>query len=71
LGISTFYETINYLDTTNKIPPFLPLPKGGIPLFGKEGLGEILDEYGQLWIHWQIMRRDKKKDSLLQPVTPF
>jgi hypothetical protein len=25
-----------------KIPPALPLPKGGIiPLFGKEGLGEI------------------------------
>jgi hypothetical protein len=25
-----------------KIPPNLPLPKGGIiPLFGKEGLGEI------------------------------
>jgi hypothetical protein len=25
-----------------KIPPFLPLPKGGIiPLFGKEGEGEI------------------------------
>jgi hypothetical protein len=29
----------------DKIPPFLPLPKGGIPLFGKEGLGEILEEY--------------------------
>jgi len=27
----------------HKIPPHLPLPKGGkIPLFGKEGLGEIL-----------------------------
>ena len=26
----------------HKIPPNLPLPKGGIiPLFGKEGLGEI------------------------------
>jgi len=24
-----------------KIPPNLPLPKGGIPLFGKEGRGEI------------------------------
>jgi len=23
------------------IPPSLPLPKGRIPLFGKEGLGEI------------------------------
>jgi hypothetical protein len=27
----------------HKIPPHLPLPKGGkIPLFGKEGEGEIL-----------------------------
>jgi len=24
-----------------QIPPTLPLQKGGIPLFGKEGLGEI------------------------------
>jgi hypothetical protein len=24
-----------------KIPPILPFPKGGIPLFGKEGRGEI------------------------------
>jgi len=31
------YEDIDY-----KIPPTLPLPKGGIvPLFGKEGRGEI------------------------------
>jgi len=30
-------KTFNY-----KIPPILPLPKGGImPLFGKEGCGEI------------------------------
>jgi hypothetical protein len=29
-------------DKICKIPPNLPLPKGGfIPLFGKEGLGEI------------------------------
>jgi hypothetical protein len=26
----------------DKIPPSLPLQKGGIPLFEKEGLGEIL-----------------------------
>jgi hypothetical protein len=30
------------IDTEDKIPPSLPLQKGGIPLFGKEGLGEIL-----------------------------
>jgi hypothetical protein len=30
--------------------PPLPLQKGGIPLFGKEGLGEILEEYV-----WSIM----------------
>ena len=29
-----------------KIPPHLPLPKGGtIPLFGKEGIGEIFRRY--------------------------
>jgi hypothetical protein len=26
-------------------PTFPPFTKGGIPLFGKEGLGEILKEY--------------------------
>jgi hypothetical protein len=32
----------NNNDMKYKIPPNLPLPKGGIiPLFGKEGLGEI------------------------------
>ena len=34
------------VDIEDKIPPALPLPKGGIPLFGKEGLGEILEEEG-------------------------
>ncbi len=29
------------MDTKDQIPPDLPLLKGGIPLFGKEGLGEI------------------------------
>jgi hypothetical protein len=34
----------------DEIPPSLPLQKGGIPLFEKEGLGEILGEQpGQLW----------------------
>jgi len=33
---------INYENIHYKIPPYLPLSKGGnIPLFGKEGLGEI------------------------------
>jgi hypothetical protein len=31
------------MDTEDEIPPSLPLQKGGIPLFGKEGLGEILE----------------------------
>src|SRR5512135_535899 len=29
------------IDIKDEIPPSLPLQKGGIPLFGKEGLGEI------------------------------
>jgi len=29
------------MDVEDQIPPTLPLQKGGIPLFGKEGLGEI------------------------------
>jgi hypothetical protein len=32
-----------------KIPPNLPLPKGGnIPLFGKEGIGEI---FWSMWFY--------------------
>jgi len=35
-------KVINMKTLNCKIPPSLPLPKGGImPLFGKEGLGEI------------------------------
>src|SRR3972149_4436978 len=30
-----------HINTENIIPPRPPLLKGGIPLFGKEGLGEI------------------------------
>jgi hypothetical protein len=33
------------MDMEDQIPPSLPFPKGGIPLFGKEGLGEILGEH--------------------------
>ncbi len=29
------------MDVEDQILPILPLQKGGIPLFGKEGLGEI------------------------------
>jgi hypothetical protein len=40
------YESVhNDIDIGDKIPPSLPLPNGGIPLFGKEGLGEILEDY--------------------------
>ena len=54
----TYQSVYNYIDTGEKIPPTLPLPKGGIPLFEKEGpfdgahgheldewLGEILKGY--------------------------
>ncbi|OGP98493.1 MAG: hypothetical protein A2Z51_09275 [Deltaproteobacteria bacterium RBG_19FT_COMBO_52_11] len=34
-------EGLRSVEIGDKIPPSLPLPKGGIPLFGKEGLGEI------------------------------
>jgi hypothetical protein len=37
-----YYSVHNYIETGEKIPPTLPLPKGGIPLFEKEGSGEIL-----------------------------
>lgn len=29
------------MDILDKIPPYLPFPKGGIPLFGKEGRGDF------------------------------
>jgi hypothetical protein len=31
------------MDAEDEIPLFLPLQKGGIPLFEKEGVGEILE----------------------------
>jgi hypothetical protein len=31
------------MDLEDLIPPPLPLEKGGIPLFGKEGIGEIFE----------------------------
>jgi len=40
--VVTKKEGHKYEDINCKIPPLLPLPKGGnIPLFGKEGCGEI------------------------------
>ena len=33
------------MDVEDQIPPTLPLQKGGIPLFGKEGVGKILQQY--------------------------
>ncbi len=33
------------MDVEDQIPPTLPLQKGGIPLFSKEGLGKILQQY--------------------------
>jgi hypothetical protein len=33
------------MDVEDQIPPALPLKKGEIPLFGKEGAGEILQIY--------------------------
>ena len=45
------YESVhNRVDTQDEIPPSLPLQKGGIPLFEKEGLGEIWEGYV-----WSIM----------------
>ena len=52
LKVKTYQSVHNYVDTEEQIPLSLPLPsgpeallgrrqKGGIPLFGKEGSGEI------------------------------
>jgi hypothetical protein len=37
-------------------PSFLPLGKGGIPLFGKEGLGEIFGRNG-------LLSNDRPRDN--------
>jgi hypothetical protein len=45
----------NYADNGDKIPPSLPLTKGGIPLFGKEGSldmargHEPVEWLGEIW----------------------
>jgi hypothetical protein len=43
------------------------LPKGGIPLFGKEGVGEILEEYVKsimdLLIQTQYIKRHCEEPS--------
>jgi len=41
LGATSHMAVHNCIDTEDQIPPFLPLQRGEIPLFGKEGLGEI------------------------------
>jgi len=41
-------EGLRSLDPGDKTTPSLPLAKEDIPLFGKEGLGEILEEYVRL-----------------------
>ena len=57
--MSDNHESVhNYLDTEDQIPPSPPLQKGGIPLFRKEGLGEIfgricLLNYGLLSKSWR------------------
>ena len=40
--VYTYQGVHNYIDTGDQIPPSLPLQKGGIPLFGKEGLATVL-----------------------------
>jgi len=51
-----------------KIPPDLPFPKGGImPLFGKEGIGEILWRivYSKIPLNPPLLKGDDtKKDSV-------
>jgi hypothetical protein len=41
------------------------LPKGGIPLFGKEGLGEILEEY--VWSIMDFLVSSKSQRKRLMP----
>jgi hypothetical protein len=45
IGLKTIIKSLIIMTTLiYKIPPNLPLPKGGFsPLFGKEGCGEIFD----------------------------
>jgi len=66
-GLITFFLGLEVTFTEGllfheKIPPNLPLPKGGtISLFGKEGRGEIL------W-KWEIYGNGRFYDNF-QPVT--
>jgi hypothetical protein len=41
MAVANYWSVHHCADTEDKIPPSLPLEEGGIPLFGKEGLGEI------------------------------
>jgi hypothetical protein len=64
LIISPFICQSIIIDTGESIPPSLPSPKGGIPLFEKEGLGEILKAY--VWsimdslVIWTAMKKPLK-----------
>ena len=48
------------MDVEGQIPPILPLQKGGIPLFGKEGLA-LLDTASpvHLWPNGNLSNRVK------------
>jgi hypothetical protein len=60
--VYTYQGVHNYIDTGDQIPPSLPLQKGGIPLFGKEGLGEI---FGRIcFLNYGILSKFRKE-------TPF
>jgi len=47
----------NCVGIADKIPPSLPFPKGGIPLFEKRGKGRFLEELIAIY----STRRDKWK----------
>jgi len=54
------------MDTGDLIPPSLPLQKGGFPLFGKEGLGEI---FGRMClINYGLLSNSKNCDLLPQSI---
>jgi hypothetical protein len=49
----------------DQIPPPLPLPKGGIPLFAKEGLGEI--GHGLVWSIMESLGKEGKELGMRVP----
>jgi hypothetical protein len=48
LSKDEIFQQSKIMNTQVQIPPILPLQKGGIPLFEKEGVGEILERLGRL-----------------------